>query len=395
VTPTSSSTTKTASQRDILFAVPDITDAEVAEVVRVLTSGWITTGQECVALEEELAAYTGAKHMIAVSSCTAGLQILMAALGLPEGARIAVPDWTFACTAITPTHLGLRPVLIDIDPSTLCVSEEAMAAAIDEGIDAAVVVQFAGQPVPKSIYDMLADANIPVIEDAAHAMGTVDHRGMVAGQGTVGAAYSFYATKNLTSAEGGAIATERDDIAAFARAYRQHGMSSEAWKRYQKGGKSTYDLVHLGIKANLPDILAVLARVQLKRFEPMQNERRRIVALYRELLADMPSVRIIPGQANPGSAEHLFVVALPEGIDRTAAQAVMAEAGVGTSVHFRPLHRFDLLAKNSDIGPAGVGNAEALADRTLSLPLHPKLSDSDVRNVVAALGDALATQSNA
>lgn len=374
----------------IMFSAPDITDAEVEGVTRVLRSGWITTGEESIGLEADLAEYLGGDvETVTVSSCTAGLEILFAYIGLRPGARVGVPTWTFASTAIVPHRLGLLPVLLDIDPTDLTTSVGAVRAALDEGLDALVVVHMAGLPVRSEIFDLAAAAGVPVIEDAAHALGTSDARGLVRGTGTIGAAYSFYATKNLTSAEGGAIATHDRDVAEFARAHRQHGLSKNAWARYRPGAPAEYDLASLGIKANLPDTLAVIARSQLRRFPAMQERRREIMTRYRSLLADRGGPELLPREQHAGSADHLCIVALPAGCERATVVGSMAADGIGTSVHFKPLHRFSLLAEASKIGPAGVTNAEAMADRVLSLPLHTSLSDADVDRVVASLCAAI------
>jgi dTDP-4-amino-4,6-dideoxygalactose transaminase len=376
----------------IRFSEPDVTDREVEAASRALLSGWITTGEECLALEAELSEFVGVEHVVAVSSCTAALEIAVAHLDLPRGSRIGVPTWTFVSTAMAAIHRGLVPVLLDVDPDTLNVSPESLAAALDAdgGLDAVVAVHFAGVAVSESVHRLCADAGVPLIEDAAHALGTSDFRGRVGGVGTAGCCYSFYATKNLTSAEGGAIATDDAALADFARSFRLHGLSKDAWARYRPDAKTLgYDVVGDGLKANLPDVLAAVARVQLQRFEDMQARRREIVTGYRNLLADAP-VRFVPGEADPHSADHLAVVILPEGTDREALQSELQSQGIGTSVHFRPLHTFEWFgAQGYGPGPTGVPVATAHTERALSLPLHPKLSDDDVSRVCESLCAAI------
>lgn len=378
---------------EIRFSAPDVGDDEVEAVTRVLRSGWITTGEECLALEAELAAYLGVEHVVAVSSCTAALEIAAAHLGLPAGSRIGVPTWTFVSTALAPYHRGLRPVPLDIDADTLNLSPEALAAAIEGpgGLDAVIGVHFAGTPMDRRIHDLCADAGIPLIEDAAHALGTSDHRGLVAGQGTAGACFSFYATKNLTSAEGGALATDDPDLAAFAQSFRLHGLSRDAWARYTPGARTgSYDIVGDGLKANLPDVLAALARVQLVRFDDLQARRARMAELYREHLSAVPDLRVVPTTPHPGSAHHLMVVILPDQADRDTVQKQMAADSVGTSIHFRPLHTFSWFAQEGlDSGPGGTPVADRLTDRALSLPFHTRLSDDDIERVCSALRDAI------
>jgi len=371
------------------FATPHIVDADVEAVSRVLRSGWLSTGAECHALEAELAERVGAPHVIAVSSCTAALEISIASLRLPPGARVGVPTWTFVASASSVVHQGAVPVLLDIDEHTLNISPSAVEAAIADGIDALVVVHFAGTPVDRAVLDLAHDARIPVIEDAAHALGAADHRGPISGAGTVSACYSFYATKNLTSAEGGALATHDGELARFARSQRLHGLSNDAWDRYRVGGTSEYDVVEPGYKANLPDVLAALARSQLHRFDEMQVRRRAIVTRYRSAMAGIDGCAVIPSVPDGRSADHLFVVLLPEGVDRGKVITAMTDAGIGTGIHFRPLHTFSWFRDHAPVGPTGVAAADRLAGRALSLPLHAGLTDQEVDRVVDTLGGAL------
>lgn len=374
----------------IAFAVPFIDDTDVEAVGRVLRTGWLSTGSECEQLEQELAELVGAPHVVAVSSCTAALEIALDSLHLEPGSRVGVPTWTFAASASAVVHAGGTPVLLDVDPDTLNVAPSAVAAALDEGLDGLVVVHFAGTPVAREVFDLAEAAGVAVVEDAAHALGSEDDRGPISGRGTVGAAYSFYATKNLTSGEGGALATHDPEVAAFARTHRLHGMSKDAWRRYRVGADPTYDVTEPGLKANLPDVLAALARTQLAKFPAMQERRRQVVCRYHERLAAIDGVRLVPGTPDPRSADHLAVVVLPEGVDRQRVIEAFGAAQIGTSVHFRPLHRFTWFAANAPVGPTGTPVADALADRVISLPLHPALRDVDVDRVVEVLAESLA-----
>lgn len=373
----------------IVFSAPDFDETDAEAVLGVLRSGWLTTGEECAALERELESYLGAPHVIAMSSCTAALETAVAALDLPPGARVAVPTWTFVSTALAAARHGAAPVLVDVDADTLNLSPEALAATIDEGVDAVVAVHFAGVPVDKEIHQICAAAAVPLVEDAAHALGGTDHRGRVGGHGSAGACFSFYATKNLTSGEGGALATDDPTLAAFARSYRLHGLNADSWSRHRDEDSAQYDLFTPGIKANLPDLLAALARSQLRRLDKMQACRRAIVGRYRAVLSGFPEISLVPARLATGGADHLMVILLPEGTDRRAVSASMAAEGVGTSVHFRPLHRFEWFGRNAVLGPTGVATADRLAPRVLSLPLHPGLSDDDVDRVCRSLRSAL------
>jgi dTDP-4-amino-4,6-dideoxygalactose transaminase len=355
----------------------------------VLRSGWLTTGDEAQALERDLADRLGVRHVLAVSSCTAALELALRVLDLPTGARVGVPTWTFVASALPAVHLGFTPVLLDVDPHTLNVAPSALDAALRRGLDALIPVHFGGVPVNRAVHEQCHAAGVPVVEDAAHALGATDHRGPVAGRGSVGACFSFYATKNLTSAEGGALATERDDVAERVRSLRLHGLSRDAWARYRPGAPAEYDLLDPGIKANLPDLLAALARSQLTRFDELQARRRAIVERYRAGISAIPGVDVVPPAPAEGSADHLMVVLLPAGVYRAAVRSTLADAGVGTSVHFRPLHRFAWFREHAVAGPGGLSVADAVADRVLSLPLHTRLTDDDVDRVVTVLDVAV------
>jgi dTDP-4-amino-4,6-dideoxygalactose transaminase len=367
------------------FAPPHITEDDVEAVARVLRGGWLSTGSVCAALEAELAERVQAPHVVAVSSCTAALQIAVASLRLPPGSRVGVPTWTFVASAAAVVHAGATPVLLDVDPDTLNIAPAAVEAAIAEGIDALMVVHFAGTAVDRAVLDLAAAAGIPVIEDAAHALGASDHRGPISGAGTVGACYSFYATKNLTSAEGGALATHDDELARYARTQRLHGLTNDAWGRYRIGANPEYDVVEPGLKANLPDVLAALAHSQLGRFDEMQARRREIVTRYRSVVEQVDGCRVVPGTADERSADHLFVVVLPDGTERPDVIAAMASAGIGTSIHFRPVHHFTWFRDHAPVGPTGLAVADHLAGRTLSLPLHAGMTDREVDRVLDTL----------
>lgn len=378
---------------EIRFSAPDIGELEVEAATRALLSSWITTGEECRSLERELEDYLGVEHVVAVSSCTAALEIAVAALGLPCGARVGIPTWTFVSTAIAAYHRGLLPVLLDVEPSTFNLSPASLKDALDTdpGLDAVIGVHFAGSPLGEEIHNLCAAAGVPLIEDAAHALGASDHRGKVAGQGTAGCCYSFYATKNLTSAEGGALATDDAELARFAQSFRLHGLSRDAWARYTPGAKTGgYDLLGDGLKANLPDVLAAVARAQLTRFDGLQARRSELSSQYRGLLEGIDGIRVVPTTRSDGSADHLMMVLLPESVEREVVQKQLGAEGIGTSVHFRPLHTFDWFEQHDlTPGPGGVPVADAHAARALSLPFHTLLTAEDVDRVCGALDRAV------
>lgn len=369
------------------LADPSITEEDIAAVTAVLRSGWLTSGRESVALEQELGEYLDCPHVIAVSSGTAALELSFAYLGLPPGARVGVPTWTFPASAFAPYHHGASIVLLDSDPETMNLSVESLDAALADGLDAVVVVHFGGTPVSEAIHQRCQDAGVPVVEDAAHAFGASDHRGKVAGAGTAGAAFSFYATKNLTSGEGGALATDDPELARFATAYRLHGLTRKPGAAWDPD--TVTDIVGPGYKSNLSDILAALARSQLHRFDELQSRRRAAVLRYREHLAGIEGLTMVPRHLDEGNADHLLTVALPPEVDRRKVFGRLDAVGIGTSLHFRPLHDYDWFARNTTLGPSGVPVAEEMAHRLISLPLHPGLTAVEVDRVCEVFADAL------
>lgn len=373
----------------IPFAVPSIDERDIDAVVGVLRSRWLTTGEQARLFEQELAEYLRIEHVSAVASCTHALQICLAFLGLPPGARVGVPTWTFVSTALSVVHAGLTPVLLDIDEKTLNLDPSSLEDAVAT-LDAVIPVHFGGVAVSDDVYSICNHASIPVIEDAAHAIGTrYEDDTPVNGSRSLAACFSFYATKNLTSGEGGAIATRDRSLSEFAESYRLHGMTNSAWARYMPDGKPLYDLDGPGIKANFPDILAALARTQLARFNEMQAKRRWAVIHYRQRLAGMSDLQLVPDNHPDGSADHLMVVLLPHGVDRSHILESLRDQGVSTSVHFRPLHRFTWMVDNALAGPSGFPTADSLCDRALSLPLYPDLTETQIDRVCMALETAL------
>ncbi len=373
----------------IAFAAPDINDSDIEAVTRVLRSGWLTTGRECQLLEEELAAYLGVPHVLTMSSCTAALETTYASLGLPAGARVGVPTWTFVASALAPARQGAVPVLLDVDRDTLNLCADSLARALGDGLDAVVATHFGGVALSKEIHDLCAEHDVPLIEDAAHAFGTSDHRGLISGQGTAGACFSFYATKNLSCGEGGALVTWDEELASFGRSFRLHGLSWDAWKRYQPGATSMYDLDMPGIKGNMSDVLAALARSQLARFDEMQSRRRAAALRYHENLATIPCTETVPSNHDDRSTDHLMVILLSEGVERQPFVTRLAKAGVPTSMHFQPLHHFRWFADHADLSVDGFPVADALSSRALSLPLHAGLGLADVDRVCSEVAAAL------
>lgn len=376
----------------IPFARTVVTDEAVDAVSQVLGSGWLTTGPQVIEFEREFATLVGAPIAAAVSSCTAGLELALRALRLPAGATVLTPTMTFCGAVNAIVHAGLRPVFVDLDPETLTVSTESVesASARVGGAEAMVVLHFAGYPAP--VAELAEAAGLPlsrVVEDAAHAVGTVTPHGRV---GSISAAtcFSFYATKNLPIGEGGMVTTADEEIADFIKRARLHGMSKDAWKRYLPGASWRYQVDVGGLKANMTDIQAAIGRAHLRVFAEWQERRAELVARYDAVLGNVRGVVRPPRPARGQGvhAWHLYVVrVMPDSrVDRDAMLSALGERGIGTSVHFIPNHRqpYFLQLLGPDIARR-CPEADRVADQVLSLPLHPWLSDSDVDRVCAEI----------
>ena len=376
----------------IPFARPSITDREVRAVTEVLESGWLTTGPRAKAFEAAFATRVGARHAVAVNSATAALHLALEAVGVAPGDDVIVPTWTFTASAEVVTYLGARPRLIDVEAATLNASVERVLDAVTDRTPAVVAVHFAGRPLEIGrLVDELTPRGIAVIEDAAHAFPSrlPDLGGRYVGQIGAAGAFSFYATKTMTTGEGGMLVTDRDDIAARARTMSLHGISRDAWNRYAADGSWSYEVVAPGFKYNLTDIAAALGLVQLDRADELLDERRRLTDRYRAafLAADAADLIDLPEDA-PGHAWHLFVIRLrldAISVDRAAVIDALKARGIGTSVHFIPLHTHpyyrDHVVQPEDRFPV----ADAEFPRVISLPLWPGLSDADVDRVVGEL----------
>jgi dTDP-4-amino-4,6-dideoxygalactose transaminase len=369
--------------------LPLITDDDRAAVDAVLRTGWIGSGPECEAFEDGLREHLGAEHVVCVSSCTAAIELMLDHLDVDRGARVAVPSWTFPATAGPAALRGAQIVLVDCDRDTLLIDPTSLADVLEQGVEVVIPVHFGGTPLPPEIGDLARRHGTLVIEDAAHAFGASDERGPVRGLGSVGAAYSFHATKNLTCGEGGAIATEDPALVRFVRSARAHGVDRDAWTRRTTGTWAVEDVGQPGRKASLPDLLAGLGRSQLQTFGTRQAHRAELVAHYRSTLARLPGLELLPGVARPGSSNHLMVVALPEDADRAHVVAELAARGVDTGLHYRPLHHLSWFRDHATLAPGGLPACDDLAARAVTLPLYGALTLADVDVVVAALAEAL------
>jgi perosamine synthetase len=375
--------------QQVPFCRTEITPEAQQAAVRVLASGWVTMGAESIAFEQEFGASVKAQHTVAVSSCTAAIELALAGLGLPPGAPVLTPTLTFCGAVQAIVHAGLRPVLVDTDEATLTVSAEGVAKAARHGAAAMVIQHMAGYPVDGA--ELAEAAGIPngnVVEDAAHGLGaTVGGRPV--GSFSRAGCFSFYATKNLPIGEGGAITTTDGDLAERWRRMRLHGMSGDAWRRYHRSGTWRYTVEEAGMKANFTDLQAAIGREQLRRLPAWQQRRAAIAARYDAQLAGLEGLELPPRPEADAHAWHLYIVRIhprPFGIDRDTAAERLAEADIGTSVHFIPVHHLPYFRNLLGLEACGeLSAADQIFPRLLSLPMFPGLTDSDVDRVCEAL----------
>ena len=376
----------------IPFARTVVTREAIDAVTGVLGSGWLTTGPEVVEFEKEFAALVDAPEAVAVASCTAALELALGALRLPPGAKVLTPTMTFCGAVNAIVHAGLTPVFADLDPATLMPSPETVRAAAVQarGVDAMVVLHYAGYPAPVTALAEAADLPLSrVVEDAAHAVGTVTPQGPVGGV-SAATCFSFYATKNLPIGEGGMVTTADAEIADHVRRARLHGMSRDAWKRYLPGASWRYEVDTAGLKANLTDPQAAIGRAHLRAFPGWQARRAELAARYDAMLSGVRGVvrPPRPGRGEGTHAWHLYVVRImPDArSDRDAVLAGLTERGIGTSVHFIPNHQQPHFRRVLGLESGRYfPEADRVAEQILSLPLHPWLTDQDVDRVCEEL----------
>ncbi len=370
---------------------PAIGPEEIEAVVAALTSGWITSGPRAAELEEIFRAETGAQHAIAVTSATAGLHMVLTALGIGPGDEVVTPSMTFASTVNQVALRGATPVFADNDYHTMQVIPEALAEKIGPRTKAVMPVHFAGPPADMDpIILAAAKAGVPVIEDAAHAVGTV-YKGRPAGALGDVAIFSFHPIKNITTGEGGMITCKDGELANKLRLLRFHGIERDAWKRYGKGGTPHYDIREPGYKYNLTDIQAALGVVQMKRVRELNARRGALAARYVAALSGVSGIDLpgVPAYAHEDS-HHLFIVKIT-GHDRDAFIGRLADYNVGVGLHFPPCHLLTYVRERYGSKPGDFPGAERAGERILSLPLFPGMADGDVDYVCAAIREILSS----
>jgi dTDP-4-amino-4,6-dideoxygalactose transaminase len=374
------------------FHVPSIGEAEIAEVVDTLRSGWLTTGPKVTRFEGAFAGVVGARHAIAVNSATAALHLALEAVGITRGDEVIIPTYTFAATGEVVTYLGARPVLADCRADTFNIDLGTIEPHLTSRTKAIIPVHIAGQPCDMDpILELARRRGLHVIDDAAHALPTTYRGRMIGGLADI-TAFSFYATKTITTGEGGMITTERSDYAARMKRMSLHGLSGDAWNRYSSAGRWFYEIEEFGFKYNLTDLAAALGIHQLHRMEEFHQRRQRIAELYTEAFADLDSCAT-PYEAPYGThAWHLYILRLNLAALRVGRNEVMEalrDRGVASSVHFMPLHLHPIYRKTYGYRPGQFPVAETAFTGAVSLPLYPRLSDEDVHFVIDAVRETL------
>jgi len=386
----------------IPFHVPSIGEEEIEEVADTLRSGWITTGPKTARFEADFARYLGCRHTLAVNSATAGMHLALAALGLGPGDEVITTPLTFCATANVIIQVGATPVLADVG-SDGNIDPASIAERITPRTKALLPVHLAGKPCDMDAIWALAErGGLRVIEDAAHATET-QYRGLpLASERAVrqsdAVAFSFYATKNLTTGEGGMVATNDAALAERMRVLCLHGISKDAWNRYAEKGKWYYQVLESGFKYNLGDIQSSIGIHQLRKLEGFAAARRRLVEVYREEFAEVDEVELPEESADGRHAWHLFAIRLrlhKLRIDRAEFMAELQRQGVGASVHFIPLPLHPFFARWADRPENQCPRALAMYERLISLPLYPALAEEQVREVARKVRQIVARQRRA
>ena len=378
------------------FARPSIGTEEEEAVLRIMRSGWLTTGSEALAFEQEFAEYVSVPFALAVNSATSGLHLALEAAGIGKGDVVVTSPYTFTSTAAVVRHLGAELAFCDIAPDSYNLDPHQLQKVLAEtrNCRAIVPVHIGGLPCDMdSILDLGRRYGCVMIEDAAHAFPVRTTKGFVGTLGDIGV-YSFYATKTITTGEGGMVVTNNDKLAKRMSLMRLHGIDRAVWDRYTaKKASWRYEVSEAGFKYNLPDILAAIGRVQLRRAETFMRQRREIAAIYNQAFAGIPGLQLPP--AAPDHAWHLYSLRVnPERakIDRDSLIETLADNGIGSSVHFIPLHLMPYYANRYSLAPGDFPNALAMFERTLSLPIWQGMTEKEAYRVAEAVLKAVGSR---
>ncbi|MDO9309257.1 MAG: DegT/DnrJ/EryC1/StrS family aminotransferase [Deltaproteobacteria bacterium] len=375
------------------FSTPTLEDAEINEVVDSLRSGWITTGPKVKRFEEAFKAYVGAPYAVPLTSATAGLHLTLLALGIKEGDEIITTPMTFASTVSMIILCGGTPVLADIEPGTLNIDVERVREKITPATRAVIPVHFAGQSCDMDpLFAIAKEHGLTVIEDAAHAVGT-EYKGQRIGSLDSISIFSFHPNKNITTGEGGMVCTADENLAEEISLMKFHGMNREAWKRFAASGTPNYDIMMPGFKYNMMDIQAAIGIHQLPRLDGFIDRRKEIAEFYNQEFADLPELAL-PAYA-PYQQRHAWHLYTPLvrieklNIDRDRFMEELKKHNIGSGLHYKAIHHHAWYREHMPVADEALPNASYASQRILSLPLFPKMTDEDARDVVAAVKDVI------
>lgn len=382
------------------FALPDTDHLEIEQIREAIMSGWITTGPKTKQFEAEFAARIGVKHAIAVNSCTAAMHLALEAIGLRRGDEVITTPYTFAASAEVIRYFDAKPVLVDINAGCFNISPQLIEQAITSRTRAIIPVHVAGLPCEMdAICEIAEKHDLAIIEDAAHAFPAY-YKGRMIGTSPVtasrrpldrhAACFSFYATKTITTAEGGMICTDNDDIADRCRIMALHGISRDAWKRYTAEGNWYYEIIAPGYKYNMTDVAAAMGLAQLSKAERMWQRRVEIAHRYSEAFRSEPALITPVNRHDCQHAWHLYQLRLNPGaltIDRAQFVQALKEMNIGVSVHFIPLHIHPYYRETYGYAPADFPVALREYEREVSLPIYSRMSDEDVQDVIDGVID--------
>ena len=373
----------------LVFGQPPIEQPEIDEVVASLEDKWPGTGPKAKQFEEAFADYVGAEHAVAVNSCTAALHLGLECLDLEPGDEVITTPMTFCATVNTIIHAGGTPVLADVDPETQNIDPAAVEAQITDDTRAILPVHFAGRACDMEALGALCDEyDLALVEDCAHAVET-EYDGRKVGTFGEFGCYSFYATKNVVTGEGGMVVTDDAEVAERLRVLSLHGMSRDAWKRYSSDGYSHYQVVEAGFKYNMMDLQAAMGIHQLARVEENWERRLEIWRAYQEAFADLPVDRPAPFDDDHRHALHLYTLMIDEeraGLDRDTFLETLNDHNIGTGVHYLSIPEHPFYREKFDWSLEETPVAVRLGRQTVSLPLAPNLTDEDVADVIEAVG---------
>ncbi|HUL38168.1 MAG TPA: DegT/DnrJ/EryC1/StrS aminotransferase family protein [Thermodesulfobacteriota bacterium] len=395
-----------SSDNFLPFSQPSIEEEEINGVLEVLKSGWITTGPKVKLFEREFADYIGCKHAIAVNSCTAALHLALEAIGIQEGDEIITSPMTFAATGEVIRYFNAKPIFVDIDPVTMNLNVQMLKEVIEKKwgdgskakLKAILPVHYAGYPCDMdALMAIASEYKLKIIEDAAHAFPARYQGKMI---GTIGdiTCFSFYATKNITTGEGGMITTDNEEYAERARIMSLHGISKDAWKRYTAEGSWYYEIIAPGYKYNLTDIAAALGVAQLRKADIFLARRAHIATLYNEAFRDLSEIDLPMGKGGWADRNgtkhswHLYVIKLNLEnltVDRNKFIDELKTRGIGTSVHFIPLHLHPYYLKVFGYKPEDFPVAYQTYRRIISLPIYAKMTDKNAEEVIGAVVDVI------